>query len=102
MNSPSTEDVARIVEFGEAEAFVDMFAAAPPELGCRVERMGSAIVLMMPSFPITLFNRVLCVGLNEPATEPMVTDIVSLYKEANVRTYAVTLGSVVQPPQIPE
>jgi hypothetical protein len=101
MNSPSPDEIARIVEFGEAEAYADMLAAAPPELGCHVERIGSAIILMMPSFPITLFNRVLCLGLNEPATESMLIDIENRYQQANIKAYAVQIGSVFQPPELP-
>lgn len=102
MNTPSPKDIARIVEFGEAEAYADMFAAALPELGCKIARIGSAVALVAPALPIILFNRVMGLGLNEPATESMLADIARLYAEANVRTYAVTLGSVFQPPALPQ
>jgi hypothetical protein len=100
MSSLSDLEVARIVEYGEADGFIDMFAAAPPELGCRIERLGSAIALIMPTLPITLFNRVLCLGLDEPVEESTIIDITRLYTQAGVATHAVHLAPIFKPPQL--
>ncbi|MEZ4671029.1 MAG: hypothetical protein R3E39_24255 [Anaerolineae bacterium] len=70
-NIPSTLsriELAQFVDFGETDAFVDMYRDAPPEQCCTAKRVGSAVVLMMPSLPIIHFDRVLGLGLNEAAT----------------------------------
>ncbi len=90
-------ELAEVVEFGEAEAYADMFRVAPPELGLRVERIGGAVCLLAPSLPIMLFNRVLGPGLREQATPAMMDEIVGLYREANVSTWAVQVGPAAQP-----
>ena len=47
------QDIARIVELGEAEAYADFYASAPADFaarhGVRVERIGSAIALVPDS-----------------------------------------------------
>jgi len=48
-----------------------------------------------------LFNRVLCLGLDEPATESMLNKIDGLYQQANIKTYAVQIGNIFQPPELP-
>jgi len=94
-------EIAHIVEYGEAESFVDMFAAAPPELGCRVERIGSAIMLIAPTLPITLFNRVLCLGVDQPATESAVVDALQIYQKAGLPIHAMQIAPIAQPPTLP-
>ena len=49
--------VAELVEFGEADAYEDLFRHAPPDLGLSVMRSGGAVLLIAPSLPIILFNR---------------------------------------------
>jgi hypothetical protein len=100
MTTLSTIELARVLEFGEAEAYVDMFAAAPSELGLRVERIGQTVALMASNLPIVLFNRVIGLGIDQPATESAVTDIVHMYSDARIPTYGIQLGSVVNPPQL--
>ncbi len=51
---PSASDIAQLVEFGEAEAYADMFAAAPPDLRLRVERIGSAFMLVADQIDVML------------------------------------------------
>lgn len=56
-------------ELGELEAFRDFYAAAPPELGARSKEIGAALcVRLEPLSTVTMFNRVLGLGLGEPAT----------------------------------
>ncbi len=102
MTTLSPIDLARVMEFGEAEAYVNMFAAAPSELGLHVEHIGEAVALMATHLPIMLFNRVIGLGLAQPATESTVTDITHLYSSARIPTYGIQLGSVVNPPQLPD
>ena len=50
-------------ELGELEAFRDLYAAAPPELGARTAEIGGALCLRLdPLSAVTMFNRVLCLA----------------------------------------
>ena len=74
-----------LVEFGEAEAYADMFAAAPADWGLCVERLGSAIALVAPPINTMLFNRVLGLGVIDPASEIHLMEAMALYRQAGVR-----------------
>lgn len=89
--------LAELVEFGEAEAYADMFAAAPLEWGLHVERWGSVIALVAPPIDVMLFNRVLGLGLREPASEAQLDELVALYRQASVRHFGIQLSPIAQP-----
>jgi hypothetical protein len=93
-------ELAQLVEFGEANAYVDLFAAAPPDWGFIVERVGSAVLLLAAQAPILLFNRVIGLGLQEPATEDMVGRIAARYREAGLRQFGVQLSPAADPPEL--
>jgi GNAT superfamily N-acetyltransferase len=58
-------------ELGELEAFRDFYAAAPPGLGARSKEIGGALCVRLEPLPtVTMFNRVLGLGIDEPATRP--------------------------------
>ena len=88
----SLQEIAQLVEMGEGEAWADTFLAAPADfaanLGIRVERIGSAIALMTQKMDFMLFNRVIGLGVLEPATAAMVDDIVALYRQAGIQNFA--------------
>jgi hypothetical protein len=92
--------LAELVEFGEAEAYADMFAVAPTEWGLRVERLGSAIALVAPPIEVLLFNRVLGLGLREPADETQIAEIVARYRRENVGQFGIQLSPIAQPPAV--
>ena len=94
-------ELAQLVEFGEAEACADMQVAAAVSLGTRVERIGSAIALVASQIPIMLFNRVIGLGLREPATEAMLDNVVAIYREAGVTRYAVQISPAARPVELP-
>jgi GNAT superfamily N-acetyltransferase len=57
-------------ELGELEAFRDFYAAAPPELGAGMKAIGGALCLRLePLSSVTMFNRALGLGIEEPATD---------------------------------
>ncbi len=93
--------LARLVEFGEAQAYADMFRHAPPGLRLRVEPFGAAIALLAPDVPILLFNRVIGLGLDEPAAEATLDAAVELYRRAGIRNFGVQLSPAAQPADLP-
>lgn len=56
----------------EAAAFADLYAAAPPalqqRLGLQVRGQGGATLLLAPALPSAMFNRVIGLGHQRPAT----------------------------------
>ena len=89
--------LAELVEFGEAEAYADMFAAAPADWGLCVERLGSAIALVAPPINTMLFNRVLGLGVIEPASEIHLMEAIALYRQADVHHFGIQLSPIAQP-----
>ena len=68
---------AELVEFGEADAYEDLFQHAPPDLGLSVVRSGGAVLLIAPSLPVVIFNRVIGLGLRKPASEATLDEILA-------------------------
>ena len=100
-HSLSTHDVAAIVEFGEAEAYADLARFAPAGLGFQVQRIGGAIVLLAEHLDMLLFNRVIGLGMREPATETLLDQIAATYQRAGVRNYGVQLSPTCLPAELP-
>ena len=72
-------------ELGELEAFVDLYGAAAPGLGARVDHIGGATCLALAAARRSaMFNRALGLGLDRPATEEDVEEIVRFYRELGV------------------
>ena len=84
----SPGEIERLEEFGEAEAWADSYEGAPPEmareLGMAVRRAGSAVALVFGKIGDPFFNRVLGLGIDEPANEDAVDEMVEIYRQAGV------------------
>ena len=94
----SPAQAAEVVEFGEGEAYADFFFSAPAELGVSVQRLGSAMLLVAQRLDIVLFNRVIGLGLREPASDTALEAILSIYRQAGVHASAGQLSPAAQPP----
>lgn len=94
--SESAGEAAR-ADLIEAEAWQDLFAAAPPalaaQLGLAAREVGGATLLLAPRLPVTLFNRAIALGVRRPATEEDVEALRAAYAAAGVRDYWVHLGA---------
>lgn len=105
MDLPDDKDLIRSLEMIEAEAMVDLHRAMPSDLweqlGAGVETVGTAQMLVMKQVPILLFNRVIGLGIEVPATEQQVADICELYGKIGVRT-SVQLAPTAEPQQVRE
>jgi hypothetical protein len=71
------------------------------QLGAGVETVGAAKALILKQLPILLFNRVIGLGIAQPATEQDVDQICNLYGGLGLRT-GVQLAPTAQPPQLGE
>lgn len=83
----------RLAESIERAAWSDQFAAAPRDLartlGLATETIDDATLLLAPRLPLTLFNRVLCLGLDHPASHAQIATIEARYRAAGVARYWV-------------
>lgn len=98
---PTPQEIATICEFAEAEAMADVYQSLSPEVaqhfGARIERTGSAVVFIVQQIPEIMFNRVVGLGVKEPATEAMLDDILARFEKAGVKKFAFQLSPAVQP-----
>jgi len=103
MTSP--REAATIADQVEAAAYADLFEAAPEELktglDIRVERIAGMTLLIAPGAPVTIFNRVMGLGLEQPASESDVEAVLAAYKQAEVRTWWLHWNPFAQPKQFP-
>ena len=87
-------------ELGELEAFRDLYAAAPPELGARTAEIGGALCLRLePLSGVTMFNRVLRLGLEAPATDEQLDEALEFLQ--GVQAY-VTVAPEAEPRDLGE
>ena len=88
MTMMSPREEAILSDRAEEAAFVDMYDAAPAalkaQLGLRVERVGGATALIAPRMPTTMFNRVIGLGLDQPATAGDLGELRRLYGDAGM------------------
>lgn len=104
MDALTPAEIARIAEFSEGDAMVDMYAALSPEvaggLGAGLEQRGGAVVMIMREVPYMLFNRVIGLGVKEPATAALLDETLGLFAAQGARA-AVQLSPAAQPPDLP-
>ena len=104
MAALAPQEISRLVELAEANAFADWWNAVSEEVasqfGMQHRHLGSATALAMSGLDIPLFNRVLGLGVVEPATEEMIDRIAALYAPSG-NTFIVQLAPGAQPADLP-
>jgi hypothetical protein len=97
--------IAEINEFGEAEAYVNYFLCAPPEFArsfrLEVKRIGSVWVTMLPAVDNVNHNRILGLGVGEPATESILDKAIAVFQNTGCKNYMVQICPLVQPAPYP-
>lgn len=99
-------EAAAAAERIEAFAWADWYAAAPPDVrarcGQRASHLAGATLLIAPGLPVPLFNRVIGLGLDRPATEDDLSAIRDAYREAGVGKWVLQLIPRAAPPDLQE
>jgi GNAT superfamily N-acetyltransferase len=93
-----SDEGRRLADSIEARAMADMYAAAPRALGLRVESVAGATLLLAPRIPVSYFNRAIGLGVFEPATEPLLDEILEHY--AGASDFWVHLSPAARPARI--
>jgi len=103
MSDLTPEQIAALNEFGEADAQANYFLCAPPEFArpfrLEVKRIGSMWVTMIPEYDHPLYNRILGLGVGEPATESMLDDAIAFLQNAGCTNYIAQVSPLAQPAQ---
>jgi hypothetical protein len=95
-------NLARLVECSEARAYAELVEGASTELkeryGLAVHRIGSAHAFVAAHYGESLIlNRVIGLGVAEPASIEVLEALDHLYRANDVLTYAVEVGPMVRP-----
>ncbi len=96
--------LARLVEFSEAHAYASLFDAAhaaDSSLGFSSSRAGSAVLLRAQAVSSSLlYNRVLGLGVAEPACAEIIASLVAAYAGGTV-PFGVEFCAAAQPAELP-
>jgi GNAT superfamily N-acetyltransferase len=93
---------AAVFEIAEARAYADFFRYAPASWGFTVRPSPAATALIAPSVDVPLFNRALAVGLTAPCDVASVDALLTEYRHAAIRNFAIQLAPGARPPGIGE
>lgn len=79
----------------------DAYRSASPEMaalfGIRLVRLGSADVLQMTRLDMLMFNRVVALGVEEPATEELLDEALALFADAHVPRFFLEVSPAARP-----
>jgi len=93
--------LAALADQCEAEAYADLFAAAPAalaeQLGLRCERHRGATALLARGVPTSMFNRVIGLGVHEPARPDDIAHWTRRFQAHGARPWWVHLGPLAEP-----
>lgn len=106
MNKALDNQVRVAIEKVEREAWFDMYAAAPDDYmqssKLASARLGASIVLADHGTPIAEFNRVLGIGIDEPASEKELEQVIAWLNEHAAPSYALQVAPTAHPEAIGE
>jgi len=102
----SGSEVARLVETSEARAYAALVTGAPKELnaqhGLEVHQVGATTVFVAAGVRDSLvLNRVIGLGIGEPATQGILDELDAIYHASGIATYAAEVSPVCEPPDLP-
>ncbi len=88
-----TPDLAVRIEAAEIHAWLDLYDAMPEgfarEFGPEIRRVGDVVLTLCPTLPFVHFNCVFNLGLDEPATEAQIDEVLGVYQKAGMESFAV-------------
>jgi hypothetical protein len=94
----------RAIENAEVQAWLDMYAAMPPDdrerYNPEILRVDGVTLTRCRDIPFSHFNGVLDLGVAAPATESQVDAILACYREAGIPRFTVLHNPHVQPPEL--
>jgi hypothetical protein len=105
-SEPVTSEFAAQIELAEVNAWLDLYAATPADFARKFQleilRVQNVVLTRCSTIPFIHFNNVINLGIPEPASERQLDELLALYHDANVRTFAIHHIPHCQPVQLPE
>src|SRR5437870_1442605 len=101
MEPADNRELARRADRIELAAFVDMYAAAPPEACARVEQIADATLLIAPGLPLGLFNRAIALATARPVSDREIDEIAKRFEAAGSNKYFIHAGPASDPSLVP-
>ncbi|MEQ1440776.1 GNAT family N-acetyltransferase [Fontimonas sp. SYSU GA230001] len=86
----------------EAAACADLYAAGADVPGTSAQTIGGATVLIAPSIPVSHFNRVIGLGVDQAATEADLDAIEAAFRASGVNSWWVHRSPLAQPAALEE
>jgi hypothetical protein len=77
----------RLLESAEATAYKQLLNFAPKQYNTKVFEVAGATLLITPSLPIVLFNRVLNLGVDHQVSQAELITIREIYTESGVQSF---------------
>jgi hypothetical protein len=106
MSDLSSQEIARLNEFGESDAWINFYQCAPEnfkrEYRLETRQVGSLWVSMIPGLDWTFFNRITCLGIAEKASETMLDDALAVLEKTGNQNYMAQVCPAAEPPEIAE
>jgi len=101
MDPADNLELARRADRIELAAFVDMYAAAPPEATARVERVADATLLIAPALPLGLFNRAIGLATTRAVSDREIDEVADHFESAGSNKYFIHAGPASDPSLVP-
>jgi len=105
MQSLSSQELADLNEFSEADANANFYQYTPADFAreyrLEARRVGNVWVTMLPGMDWTFFNRIVGLGIRETATETMLDDCIALIQQAGCQNYMAQVSPLAQPAELP-
>lgn len=99
-------DFASTLEKTEVEAWLDLYAAAPADFaerfGLRLVRGETTVATLCTAIPFIHFNCAMDLGMNVPATEAELDDLLATYGNAGVKRPWIYHTPFCQPAELPD
>jgi hypothetical protein len=90
---PVSHDFAQHIERAEIQAWLDLYAAMPEgfakEFNAEILELGQVTLTRCPGIAFGEFNRVMGLGVFEPATEQQLETIFASYHEVGVKRFLI-------------
>lgn len=100
----SDEEIAILCESGESAAWTNYYLCAPPEFakeyGVAVKNVGSIWVTTVPGMDTPFFNRIVGLGIGQPATEAMLDDAIGFLQQSGSKNYMAQVSPLAQTPEV--
>jgi hypothetical protein len=101
-----TSELAAQLELTEVNAWLDLYAAAPADFvrqfQLEIMHIQDVVLTRCRTIPFIHFNCVLNLGVIAPASEPQVDELLAIYREANIRAFALYHNPHCRPAQLTE